>query len=108
MRTTLLALLTLVLMGCPKQVDNTRVAGTDDEQLASYEARLEELRSRASTRDTSCEEGCTLTREMCVVAEDLCAVVGRHEDRPDLPSRCAKARESCAEGTDNCTRCRSR
>ena len=90
MRATLLALLTLVLMGCPKQVD-TRVAGTDDEQLAGYEARLEELRSRASTGDTSCEEGCTLTRETCVVAENLCAVVGRHEDRTDLPSRCAKA-----------------
>jgi len=108
MRATLLALLTLVLMGCPKQVDNTRVAGTDDEVLALYEARLEELRSRASTRGISCEEGCTLTQQTCAVAEELCAVVSQHEDRPDLPSRCAQARESCAEGTDNCTRCRTR
>jgi hypothetical protein len=107
MRATMLALLTLVLVGCPKQVD-TRVAGTDDDQLALYEAKLEELRSRASARDTSCEEGCTLTRETCEVAENLCAVVSRNEDRADLPRRCTRARESCAEGTDSCTRCRAR
>ncbi len=107
MRATLLALLTLVLAGCPKQMD-TRVAGSEDDQLASYEAKLEELRSRASERNTSCEEGCTLAQETCVVAENLCALVSRHEDRTDLPSRCATARESCAQGTDSCTRCRTR
>ncbi|HEX8823297.1 MAG TPA: hypothetical protein VF794_25440 [Archangium sp.] len=107
MRAASLALLTLVLVGCPKQVD-TRVAGSDDEQLATYEARLEELRSRASMRDLACEDECSLGRETCEVAEDLCEVVSRNQDRPDLPRRCAKAREACAEGTDGCARCQSR
>src|SRR5687767_6105751 len=107
MRAASLALLTLVLVGCPKQMD-TRVAGSDDEQLATYEARLEELRSRASTRDLSCEDECTLARETCEVAEDHCEVVSRNPERTDLPKRCARARESCAERTDRCARCQSR
>ena len=47
MRVANLALLTLALVGCPKQGD-TRVAGSDDDQLTTYEARLEELRTRGA------------------------------------------------------------
>ena len=107
MRIARLALLTLALAGCPKQVD-TRVAGSDDEQLTTYEARLEELRARGAAGNLSCSEECTLSTQTCDVAEELCAVVERHPDRTDLPPRCARARESCAETTDGCTRCRTR
>ena|SRR5690349_9037259 len=107
MRIANLALLTLALMGCPKQVD-TRVAGSDDEQLTTYEARLEELRARGAAGELSCADQCTLATQTCDVAEALCGVVSRHPDRTDLPPRCARARESCAEKTDNCTRCRNR
>jgi hypothetical protein len=107
MRVASLALLTLALMGCPKQVD-TRVAGSDDDQLTTYEARLEELRARGSAGELSCSDECTLSTQTCDVAEALCEVVARHRDRTDLPQRCARARESCAEKTDGCTRCRAR
>ncbi|QRK05376.1 hypothetical protein JQX13_35095 [Archangium violaceum] len=108
MRAASLALLTLALVGCPKQVD-TRVAGSDDDQLTTYEARLEELRARsASAGDMSCSDRCTLSTQTCGVAEDLCDVVTDHPDRTDLPRRCVRARESCAETTDSCTRCRDR
>ncbi|HYO72434.1 MAG TPA: hypothetical protein VEU33_40825 [Archangium sp.] len=107
MRIANLALLTLVLMGCPKQVD-TRVAGSDDDQLTTYEARLEELRAWSSAGELSCPDQCTLSTETCEVAEALCGVVARHPGRTDLPPRCARARESCAERTDGCTRCRTR
>jgi methylaspartate ammonia-lyase len=108
MRAASLALLTLVLVGCPKQVDTTRVAGSDDEQLATYEARLEELRSRGAGGETSCEERCTQATQTCEVAEDFCELVARHPDRGDLTRRCVQAQESCAETTDGCTRCRAR
>jgi hypothetical protein len=107
MRLANLALLTLALVGCPKQVD-TRVAGSDDDQLTTYEARLEELRARGSAGELSCADQCTLSTQTCDVAEGLCAVVARHPARADLPQRCARARESCAEKTDGCTRCRTR
>jgi hypothetical protein len=107
MRIASLALLTLALMGCRKQVD-TRVAGSDDDQLTTYEARLEELRSRGTNGELSCPDRCTLANQTCGVAKDLCDVVSQHPDRTDLPQRCARASESCAETTDNCTRCQSR
>ena len=107
MRAANLALLTLALMGCPKQVD-TRVAGSDDDQIAAHEARLEELRSRGSARDMSCTDRCTLSRQTCEAAEALCGVVASQTGRMDLPPRCTRAREACAESTENCTRCQTR
>ncbi|WNG46370.1 hypothetical protein F0U60_21310 [Archangium minus] len=108
MRAASLALLTLALVGCPKQVDN-RVAGSDDDQLTAYEARLEELRARgASDGDPTCSDRCTLSTQTCGVAENLCEVVADHPERTDLPQRCIRARESCAETTDSCKRCQSR
>jgi hypothetical protein len=107
MRVASLALLTVVLVGCPKQVD-TRVAGSNDDQLATYEARLEELRSRGTAGDLSCSDRCSLATQTCEVSRNLCAVVEHHPDRRDLPQRCTRAQESCAEGTESCTRCRTR
>lgn len=102
-----MALLTLLLAGCPRQVE-PRVAGTDDDQIASYEARLEELRSRGSTGEPGCEDLCTLSRQICGVAENLCSLVADHPDRTDLPAHCTQARESCAEKTGTCDRCKAR
>lgn len=104
MRAASLALLMLVVMGCPKQVDS-RVAGSDDERLTTYEARLEELRSRGTNGNLSCSDRCTLSRQTCGVAKNLCDVVSQHPDRADLPERCARASESCAETTSTCTSC---
>lgn len=107
MRTASLVLLTVVLMGCPKKVD-TRAAGSNDDQLATYEARLEELRSRGTVGDLSCPDRCGLATQTCDVSESLCGVVAQHPDRTDLPQRCTRARESCAESMESCTRCQTR
>lgn len=104
MRVASLALLMLAVVGCPKQVD-TRVAGSDDDQLTTYETRLEELRSRGTNRNLSCSERCTLANQTCGVSRNLCDVVSQHPDRADLPERCARASESCAETTNTCSSC---
>jgi hypothetical protein len=104
MRVASLALLMLAVVGCPKQVD-TRVAGSDDDQLTTYEARLEELRSRGTNGNLSCSDRCTLSTQTCGVAKNLCDVVENHPDREDLPERCARASESCAETTNTCASC---
>jgi hypothetical protein len=80
MRMLRLVLLPLVLVGCLKQVEG-RVAGSDDDQLAAYEAKLEELRARGAAGEPSCAEQCDVATQTCGVAEHLCAVVERHPDR---------------------------
>jgi hypothetical protein len=105
MRAASLALLTLALVGCSKRVEN-RVAGSDDARLAAYEARLEELSARGASGELSCEGRCDLASQTCEVAEEFCEVVERHSERVDLPPRCVRAREACAERTASCTRCR--
>jgi hypothetical protein len=105
MRACSLALLALVLVGCPKRVD-TRVAGTDDSRIDSAAARLEELRVRDGREDLSCEERCEGATQTCEVAEELCGWVEQHPDREDLPPRCVQAREQCAQARQGCTRCR--
>jgi hypothetical protein len=104
MRIASLALLMLAAVGCPKQVD-TRVAGSDDDQLTTYEARLEELRSRGTNGNLTCSDRCTISTQTCGVAKSLCDVVSQHPDRTDLPERCARASESCAETTNTCASC---
>ena len=104
MRGARLALFALLLVGCPRRMES-RVAGSDEDQLTSQEARLEELRARASTPGASCADQCSLAPRVCEVSEDLCAVVARHPERADLPPRCSRAREACAERTDTCSRC---
>lgn len=105
MRACCLALLALVLAGCPKQVE--RVAGSDDDRIDSASARLEELRLHEHSEALSCSDRCGLATRTCEVAEDLCALVDAHPDRTDLPPRCAEAREQCAQSSTGCARCRS-
>jgi hypothetical protein len=106
MRARSLALLAVVFLGCPKQLE-TRVAGTDDSRIDSAAARLEELRVRGRQEGLSCEGRCAVATESCTVAEELCGWVERNPDRTDLPPRCIQAREQCAQGRSDCSRCRN-
>lgn len=106
MRACFLALLTLALVGCPKQVD-TRVAGTDDSHIDAVSARLEELRVRAQQEDLSCGDRCDVATRTCSDAEELCGWTERNPDRTDLAPRCVEAREQCAQARNGCTRCQS-
>ena len=105
MRACCLALMALVLAGCPKQVDS-RVAGSDDSRMDSVSAQLEELRVRGQQEDLSCDERCDGATRACALAEELCGWVERNPDRTDLPPRCVDAREQCAQARNACTRCR--
>lgn len=105
MRAPCLALVALVLAGCPKQVE--RVAGTDDSQLDAATARLEELRLKTQSETLSCPDRCSAAQQTCEVAEELCGTVEAHPDRTDLPPRCVEAREQCAQANGGCSRCQS-
>lgn len=105
MRAPCLALLALVLAGCPKNVD--RVAGTDDSRIDDAAARLEELRLKEQSEDQSCLDRCNVARETCAVTEELCGLVDSHPDRTDLPPRCVQAREQCAQANAGCERCKT-
>lgn len=105
MRAPCLALLALVLAGCPKQVE--RVAGTDDSQIDAATARLEELRLKEQSETLSCLERCGGAKQTCGIAEDLCGLVEANPDRGDLPLRCVQAREQCAQANGGCARCQS-
>ncbi|WP_224372977.1 hypothetical protein [Hyalangium versicolor] len=105
MRACSLALLALVLAGCPKQVE--RVAGTDDSRIDDASARLEELRLKEESENLSCVERCAVARQTCAVGEELCGMVDAHPDRTDLPPRCIQAREQCAQANSGCTRCQN-
>ncbi|MDY7233205.1 hypothetical protein [Hyalangium rubrum] len=105
MRVPCLALLALVLAGCPKNVD--RVAGTDDSEIDAAAARLEELRLQEQSEELNCPARCEVATQTCAVTEELCALVEAHPDRTDLPPRCVQAREQCAQANGGCERCRN-
>jgi hypothetical protein len=105
MRALCLALLALVLAGCPKQVE--RVAGSDDAQIDDAAARLEELRVREQSETLSCQQRCDVATRTCAVSDELCALVEAHPARTDLPPRCVQSREQCAQANGGCARCRT-
>jgi hypothetical protein len=106
MRALCLAVLTVVLAGCPKQVE--RVAGSDDSRMDDAAAQLEELRLQEQSETLSCSDRCSVARRTCEVTQDLCGLVEAHPDRTDLPPRCVRAREQCAQANADCTRCQDR
>ncbi|HEX8698407.1 MAG TPA: hypothetical protein VF815_06190 [Myxococcaceae bacterium] len=106
MRAPCLALLALVLTGCPKQVE--RVAGSDDSQIDTAAAHLEELRVREQSESLPCQERCDLATQTCTLSDELCALVEANPDRGDLPPRCVQSREQCAQATGGCERCQVR
>lgn len=105
MRAPCLALLALVLTGCPKHVE--RVAGSDDSQIDAAAARLEELRVREQSEDLSCRDRCDVATQTCAVSDELCALVEANPDRGDLPPRCVQSREQCAQANTGCARCQA-
>jgi hypothetical protein len=105
MRAPCLALVFLVLAGCPKQVE--RVAGSDDAQIDAAAARLEELRVREQSESLSCPDRCDVATQTCAVSDELCALVDANPDRGDLPPRCVQSREQCAQANTGCARCQA-
>lgn len=99
-----LAIAALALTACPKRVETT-VAGTDEEQLDHYAARLEELRTRAQAENLACDETCGIREETCGIAQKVCDIATRLPDRGQ--ERCVAANEDCARFSDNCTSCRA-
>jgi hypothetical protein len=92
-----------VLLGCPKKADTT-VAGTDEEQLDRYTARLEELRTRAAAEALSCDETCNMAREACDLSGRICEIATRKPDTAQ--ERCTTSQEDCARFNDSCSSCR--
>ncbi len=94
----------LLCAGCPKRAD-TSVAGSDDDTLDGYSAKLDELKSRAQDQMPACPEPCSLARQACELSRQICEVSSRHADRPDMQQRCTGSQEDCARFNDACARC---
>ena len=99
---TRLALLALacsaLLLACPKKVE-TNVSGSDDENMDSYAAQLEEFRTRENLTK---EDACSLKGKVCSISKNACDIAGRHADREDFAKRCAASQEDCAKYNDTC------
>ncbi len=91
------------LLGCPKKADTT-VAGTEEEQLDRYTARLEELRTRAAAEALSCNDLCNSAREACDLSGRICDIATRKPDTAQ--QRCVASQEDCARFNDSCSSCR--
>ena len=97
-------LLALSLTACPKRQDT--IAGTDEDQLEAYSARLEEMRTRAQSEQLSCGDTCKMAKDVCEIAQKVCTIAERNPDRG--AQRCVSANEDCARFNDNCATCKSR
>lgn len=98
----LFAFAALALSACPKRTETT-IAGTDEEQLDRYAARLEELRTRTQSEAPSCSDTCSMAREACDIAKKVCDIAVRVPDRGQ--ERCVAANEDCAHFNDSCASC---
>ena len=96
-------LFALMLIGCVRRGPPT-VAGTDEERLDEYNARLEELRVKLRAENPGCDQKCSMTREVCDLATKVCEIAARQPER--LQSSCAAAQEQCAAFGDSCASCR--
>jgi hypothetical protein len=91
-----------VLAGCAKRTPTT-VAGSDEEMLDRYTARLEELRVKLRAENPGCDQKCSMTREVCDLATRVCEIAAREAERRQ--ARCASAQEQCASFGDACASC---
>lgn len=89
------------LFACPKAVPEN-VAGTDDEQMDSYAAQLEEVK----TKEVSCANACQVQAQACGLSQKACEIAGRKADRADFQTRCVAAQEACAASSDKCATCK--
>jgi len=105
MRLLFLVVVPLVLLGCPKHAPNP--AQGDEELLARYAARLEEVDSRFRMA-TGCPDRCQAAQEGCELARNICDVSARLPERADVQKRCAGAQEACARYNEGCSACQGR
>lgn len=101
--TALVLSLALFSLGCPKNVDNTNVAGTDDEQMDMYVSQLEELRTR---QDLKCEDWCGLKGKVEGISTKVCEIANRKTDRDDFQKRCVQSQEDVARYAEGCSSCK--
>lgn len=97
-----LAVLVVLLAGCPKSVPATTVAGGDDEQMDQYSSRLEELRTKTGLK---CDDYCIWKTKACSLSVNMCAVAQKANDRADFQQKCVSAQEECARFNEGCASC---
>ena len=100
---SLAVLSVFVLVGCTRRAP-TNVAGSDEEMLDGYNARLEELRVKLRAENPGCDQKCSMMREVCDLATKVCEIAAREPERRS--TRCASAQEQCALFGDACASCR--
>ena len=94
--------LAFALTACPKAVPVT-IAGSDDELVDGYSARLEEWKTKTTER---CGDWCDWKKSVCDLSKAICDTSAKKPDRADFQSRCVVGQEECAKFTDNCAGCR--
>lgn len=96
-----IVVLCAALFACPKAVPEN-VAGSDDEQMDSFAAQLEEVK----TREVTCTDACKVQGQACGLSNKVCEISGRKADRADFQTRCVSAQEACAAFSDKCASCK--
>ena len=94
--------LTVALTACPKNVP-VNVAGSDDELVDGYAARLEEWKTKSTS---NCADWCEWKNSVCDLSKSICTISAKKADRADFAQRCVTSQEECAKVMDNCTGCR--
>lgn len=103
-RLALATALALLASACPKRTPST-VAGSDDEQMDQYGAKLDELKSKVQAGEPSCGDWCGMAKTVCEVSKRACEISGRNADRQDMQKRCITSQEDCATFNDRCASC---
>ena len=93
----------LVLLACPKSTGGPNLGGSDEEQMDSLAAQLEEYGTKTNSE---CGETCTLKSKVCKLSETACEIAGRNADRADYQKRCVTAQEECARFNEACSTCK--
>ena len=101
-RLLLVCALALPALACPKAVPEN-LAGSDDEQMDTNAAKLEELRTREGL---TCDEWCSLRDKVCAISKSSCEIAGRHADREEFQKRCVTSQEDCAKFNESCGSCK--
>lgn len=90
-----------LLCGCPKNVPTT-LAGSDDEQMDTLAAQLEEIRTRTNLQ---CADSCSLKDKVCDLSKRVCELAGKAPDRADFQKKCVASQEDCAHFNESCASC---
>ena len=101
-RLMLVCALALPALACPKSTPEN-LAGSDDEQMDTNSAKLEEMRAREGLK---CDEWCSLKDKVCGISKSSCEIAGRHTDREEMQKRCVSSQEDCAKFNEACGSCK--